>query len=164
MISGFLKKLLFARQFSMMDGKIEVLGKRHVMLPSDLLFSIQSSKEEIYTVSKKKSLENMKYLGSKLGASQESMLNNIKNIYETFGLGPLELADLKNKQKQAVVVIRGSPSASVHAKEPQCILISGILAGMFSYFFAQDIDVEEKKCSATGALFCEFNVGKRGKK
>ena len=134
------------------------------MLPSDLLFSLESNKEEIYAASKKRSFENMKYVGAKLGASQESMLKNIKNIYETFGLGPLELADLNNKQKQAVVIIRESPSAKTRAKEPQCILISGILAGMFSYFFAQDIDAEERKCSATGASFCEFNIGKREKK
>jgi len=42
MMSAFLKKLLFVRQFSIEDGKIEMLGKREIMLPSNILFWMQA--------------------------------------------------------------------------------------------------------------------------
>ena len=151
----------------MINGKIEVLGKRHIMLPSDLLFTLQQSSSDTYSFSKKRGFENMKYLGGKLGASQEGMLNNIKNIYETFGLGILELVDLKNKEKQAAVIIRDSPLAKESPRlkdKTSCLLISGILAGMFTYFFGTDVDAKEKRCFSSGATYCEFVVKKGGTK
>ena len=43
MLSSFLKKLLFARQFFMIDGKIEILGKKQVLLPASVLKELDNN-------------------------------------------------------------------------------------------------------------------------
>ena len=165
MISAFLKKLLFVRQFSIEDGKIEMLGGREVMLPSSFIFAIQDNKD-IYEISKKLTFEKIKELGDKIGSSEDGLIRNVKDIYETFGLGPLEIINLKNKEKEAIIAIKDSTIAKEYlklkkqSKGPQCVLIAGILAGMFSYLFESDVNAIESKCSCSGSPYCLFNIKK----
>ncbi len=166
MISPFLKKLLFARQFSIINGKIEVLGKKQSMLPSSLVLELQNTNLKSYEIGKKVSLEVMRDFGKKLGTAQGGMLRNIKDIYETFGLGSFEVSNLDNKNKKVVVRIRESPTALAHldknkkSANPICLLTSGLLAGMFSYLFSNQIESKEVKCLAKGDEFCEFLMSK----
>lgn len=164
MMSAFLKKLLFVRQFSMVDGKIEMLGKREIMLPSNFIFQIQLNTKNMYEISKKSSYESMKEFGDKMGNSEEGLIKNLKDIYETFGFGQFELVDLKNDKKQAIIEIKDSSIAKEYSKTkkgkgPKCDMLAGILAGMFSYVFGSDVDATETKCLSTGNPYCIFNIG-----
>ena len=167
MMSAFLKKLLFVRQFSIEDGKIEMLGKREIMLPSNILFWMQAQNKQTYELSKQMTIESVKEFGKKIGSSEEGMIKNMKEIYETFGLGPLEINDLKNEKKEATITIKDSSMAKEYmrynksaAKTGQCELIAGILAGMFSFLFNADVNARETKCLSTGSPSCIFSIGK----
>ncbi len=43
MISDFLKKLLFIKEFSISGGEINILGSKHVMLGADALLGLQET-------------------------------------------------------------------------------------------------------------------------
>lgn len=170
MISAFLKKLLFVRQFSIVDGKIEMLEKREIMLPSDLFFKIQESNDKVYEVSKKAALKSTKEFAVKIGRSEDGMMENLKNIFESFGIGPIEIPDLNNEKKEAIVIVKESLIATEYktleknSKKNSCDLIAGILAGMFSHLFDSNIDAMETKCLSTGAPYCSFKIGRNIKK
>ena len=43
MLSPFMKKLLIARQLFLVDGKVELLGVKHTLLPVNVVTSISDS-------------------------------------------------------------------------------------------------------------------------
>jgi len=165
MLSAFIKKLLFARQFLIMDGKIEVLGTPQVMLSSLALAELQIiNKKKVYSLIKDVIHKNFVSYGKKLGAKGPDMLLNLEEIYETLGLGKLEIVDLDAKKKKAIVKVHHSPVAETHiknkikSKEPVCISIAGALAGMFTFLLGKQVDCTETDCVVLGKKFCQFMV------
>jgi len=165
MLSAFLKRLLFARQFFIINGKIEVLGVKQIMFPSALFLDLQEvDSKKVYSLAKKQLRQTMGVFGKKLGASGEGLLKEVIDIYETFGLGELQVVDLDNKAKKALVRIHNSPIAEAalleksKSKTPVCVITSGTLSGMFSYLFGVDVDAEEKFCALQKKDYCEFVI------
>lgn len=110
MLTAFLKKLLFARQFSIMEGKVEILGKRQLMLPSDVVEVMGAEISAIHYESVKKAIaSDLKDYAKKLGSGEQGMLRNMADIFETFGLGHLQLIKLDNAAKSCIVRISNSP-------------------------------------------------------
>ncbi|MBW2970954.1 hypothetical protein KY320_02210 [Candidatus Woesearchaeota archaeon] len=136
MLSSFLKKLLFARQFYMVDGKIEVLGKRQVMLPSNVL-AVLGQNGLRTDIIKSVVLSDFQQYAQMVGSSEEGMFKNIHNIFETFGLGRLEIADLDNANKRCVVRVHDSPFEKAN-------LTPVVLSGMFSFLFKKDVNAVYK--------------------
>jgi predicted hydrocarbon binding protein len=164
MLSAFLKRLLFARQFFIINGKIEVLGVKQMMLSSDLLLDLQNiNQKKVYSIFKENMLDNIKFYGKKLGTAT-GMLKNIADIYEILGAGSLEIADLSESKKRGIVRVHNSPIAEAYlrknkrSKEPVCISIAGVLAGMFTFLFKKDVNCVEKVCLSQGKDFCEFVI------
>lgn len=160
MLSAFLKKLLFARQLFMTDGKIEILGKKQVMLPSDIIVALQSLDEKrYYSVVKDGIHANLTDYAKRIGATNEGMLKVTEEIFETFGLGKPEIIVLDQKKKSAVVRFHAPPIAEACAenKFKECILLPAALAGMFSFLFNKDVDCASVACNTKGAL-CEYVV------
>lgn len=165
MLSAFLKRLLFARQFFIINGKIEVLGVKQVMFPSSLVLDFQEiDSKKVYDVTKKELKNTMSTFGKKLGASGEGLLKEITDIYETLGLGELQIVDLDNKSKKALVRVHNSPIAEAalseksKSKTPVCTIIAGALSGMFSHLFGIDVDSQEKVCALQKKDYCEFVI------
>lgn len=146
MLSSFIKKLMFARQFFMIDGKIEILGKRQVMLPSEIVYELQKTAklDDIKNLVKK----NIEDYAKKLGAGEEGLLKNISDIFETYGLGKLEVMDLNNTEKKCIIRISNIP-------EGDTALLAIILSGIFGYLFKKEVKAEKTKSSAQ---FIEFVV------
>lgn len=165
MLSAFLKRLLFARQFFIINGKIEVLGVKQIMLPSTLILDLQQiDSKKAYEAAKKDLKDTMSIFGKKLGASGEGLLKEISDIYETLGLGELQIVDLDNKGKKALVRVHNSPFAEAaisqksKSKTPVCMVISGALSGMFCHLFGINVDCEEKVCTLQKRDYCEFVI------
>jgi hypothetical protein len=148
MLSSFLKKLLFARQFFMTDGKIEVLGKRQVMLPADVIDIFTKSGKADAGAIKEAVKKDMTEYAKKVGGSSEGMLNNITYIFETFGLGRLEIVDLDNKNKRCIVRIH-NPTLKGGT------VTSSMLSGTFSFLFGKEVDAEERK---SGPEMAEYTI------
>ena len=53
MLSPLLQKLLFVNQFSIANGKVEILGSRHIMLDVSSIISLQEiDKTKVYNAGK----------------------------------------------------------------------------------------------------------------
>jgi predicted hydrocarbon binding protein len=186
MISPFLQKLMFVRQFSIADGKIDLLGQNYVMLDALALYEMQKiDQTKLYEALKNSALKNMAEavesakvyknvrdvflesiakLGNKIGQSDQGTLMTLREIFNVYGLGSLEIVNLDNSKKQALLRLNGSTIAQEYKKKyskSKCtvdVVASGILAGIFSYVFKKQVDCVEKKCIAAGDGYCEFYV------
>lgn len=151
MLSPFIKKLMFARQFVMAEGRIEVLGRRQVMLPFELLSDLQSIDEgKTYSIVRNDIHSTMDAFAKKIGSSATGMFKNIEEIFECFGLGKPEIIVLDQNKKLAVVRFHDNPVQSCSVA-----VVPGALAGMFSFLFGKQVDCTYKKCSTGG---CEFRI------
>lgn len=158
MISSFLKKLLFARQFFIIDGKIEVLGKKQVMLPSDVICELQKiNSRQAYNTVKKTMTNDLKDYAKKLGSGEEGMLKNVESIFETFGLGKLQIVDLDNKNKRCAMRLHG-PSLVMPNNLDEFGITPAILAGIFSFLFDKDVDAKQTKPYGKGFDYCEYTI------
>ncbi len=159
MLSPFLKKLLFARQFFIVDGKIEILGKKQVMLPSDFILELQRLEPELaYNTVKKVMMNDIKDYATKLGANGESMIKNIDDLFETFGLGKLEIINLDNKKKTCIVRVHNSPIMTNKKGESNFEITNSIIAGMFSFLFSKEVDTKQIKRAGRDFDYCEYIV------
>jgi len=159
MISPFLKKLLFARQFSIMDGNIEILGKKQVLLPGDVIYLLEKNNPKfVYTLVKNAIKNDIRDYSRKLGSSDEGMLNILHDIYETFGLGNLQIIDLDNKKRRCILRVHNSPLMEIRNGKNSVLLTPAILSGMFSFLFGKDVDAKKIKSRLTGLDYYEYIV------
>ena len=154
MLSPFIKRLMFARQFVMNDGKIEVLGKRQIMLPFELLADLQSINEgRAYTIIKTDMHATMASFAQKIGSNATGMFKNIEEIFECFGLGKPEIVVLDRNKKSATIRFHDAPIQPVSQA-----IIPGALAGMFSFLFDKKVECTYNSCPVKGSTFCEFRI------
>ena len=138
MLSPFLKKLMFARQFDMDQGSIEVLGQREIMLPAEIVGELQRiDTKKSYQILKSGVQRAMEADAKRIGLEGEGVLKIAQEIFCTYGLGKPEIVNLDNKTKRCVVRVH-APSDSAKP------MLAAALAGMFSVIFNKDIN-----CSAT---------------
>lgn len=185
-LSPMLQKLLFVNQFSIANGKVEILGNRYILLDASNLLVLQEidktkmyramkngAKKDIkglvehaavYKGLKDQSLKNIAELSKKIGQTDEGTIKTLQSIFETYGLGQIEISDLNNEKKTAMVKLKNSTIAQEHKKKNKnkacvCTLTAGILAGIFGFIFNKDVDCTEKNCLAKGDEYCFFEVG-----
>ena len=151
MLSPFIKKLMFARQFMIADGRIEVLGKRQVMLPFELLSDLQAIDQgKMYKIVKNDIHSTMDSFAKKIGASPMGMFKSLEEIFECFGLGKPEVIVLDQNKKAAVVRFHDTP-----LRNCSTAVVPGALAGMFSFLFNKQVECIYNKGSAG---VCEFRI------
>jgi len=131
MLSPFLKKLIFVRQFFITDGKIEILGEKQVMLPFSAISQLQN--ENTFTIMNTEMRKVMEYYAKKIGADSGGMIKSVQDIYETMGLGKMQILKLDNNKKEIIIRL-------MSIKEANSVLISGILCGLFSFVFNKDLN------------------------
>lgn len=165
MFDPFVKKLLFARQFNIEDGKIDFLGDRELLLPIGFVSDFQDFNEnKTYELAKKSSREEMERMAAKLGVKGPVLVQNMTKIYEAFGLGKLEIKDFDPKKGRAIINITDSPVATDYlrknkpAKRETCNFIAGMLAGTASCIFGKNMEAREVKCIAKGDTVCQFII------
>ena len=159
MLSSFLKKLLFARQFFMIDGRIEVLGKKQVMLPSDVVSALDAlNTKEVYADVKNAVKKDVEDYAKKLGSGEEGILKNIDDIFGTFGLAKMELVDINFKKKTCILRLHSSPLKKISRGASEFSITNAILSGVFSFLFKNDIDVVQVNVNAKGNDYEEYVV------
>ncbi|MEM4625355.1 MAG: 4-vinyl reductase [Candidatus Pacearchaeota archaeon] len=185
MLSPFLQKLLFVKQFKINEGEINLLGNRLVMLnASNILVLQEIDKTKMYSVSKSTGESNIKTiiehaqvyrglkdqtireiieLSKRINHSEEGAIKTLQEIFNIYGLGKMIITNLDNKNKEAQTIIQNSSLALEQLKKGKskkevCIVTSGILAGTFTYLFNKNVDCIEIKCLAKGDEDCEFFI------
>ncbi len=185
-ISAFLQKLMFVRQFSIDKGKVDILGQNYVLFDALALFEIQKiDSTKLYSVMKNSSfkniseaveyakvytnvkdvfLSNIAKLSNKIGSTDQGTLMTLKELFNVYGLGDMEIVKLENDKKQALIKISNSTIASEYSKKysksktPVDLIAAAILAGIFSYVFKKQVDCVEDKCIAKGDSYCQFSI------
>lgn len=158
MLSSFVKKLMFARQFDMAEGRISVLGVNQVMLPADLLqYLAEHDPKAFYSFVKQSVKKDITAYAKKIGSDAAGIMNSIGEIFEMFGVGMLHIESIDAKKASASLRVDKSPFAEKSSK-PHCLLTAGVLAGMFSFGMEKDVDCKEVKCIAAGASYCQFTL------
>ena len=169
----------------MNDGKIDILGNRHIMLSDSSLLELQDIDEtKFYDLLKGETLKQMQdfvehakvyshlkdtvagdieKLSRKLGA-REGIVKTLQEIFDLYGLGLIDIISLSNDKKQAVVRVKDSTIAKAYlrrkrkSKKPVCVITAAVLAGIFSYLFKKKVDAGENRCQAQGYSACEFVI------
>jgi predicted hydrocarbon binding protein len=161
MVSNFLKKLMFARQFVMDEGKIEVLGCDNVMLSSQFFLELQQlDSARIYEFAKDSTDNLMKSYFKKIGSDQTRSNETVEGIFNNFGLGEMEVVEVRDEK--SVINVHNSTIAEESKKsnglsnECVCNLTSGVLAGMFSFLLKRNVEAREVACIAKGDQACKF--------
>ncbi len=184
-LSSLLQKLLFINKFNIINGKVELLGTRYIMLDSSYLLTLQEidksktydmakdgSKEnlkklvthaEVYKNIKNQSLQKIAELSKKIGQTDEGVIKTLQSIFELYGLGKLTVLKLENESKKALLKLEDSTIAVAQLKKEKtsqqiCSFTAGVLAGIFSYIFKKNVNCIENKCLAKGDAYCEFKV------
>ena len=185
MLDSFLQKLLYLNKFQMANGKIELFGSRYIMLDANNLLGLQkidktkiyknakTSAEEdvkevlehakVYHLLKESMHECTKEVHGHLSNNNEGIVNTLRIMFNLYGLGNLKIIHLNNEDKTAILRIVDSTIGLAQLKKAktktcECVLTSGILAGIFSYIFCKNIECIEKKCIARGDKYCEFVI------
>lgn len=158
MISPFLKKLLFARQFSMIDGKIDILGKNQVLLPADTIFELgKINPNAAYKSIKNTMHKDMVDYARKLGSTDEGMLKVVSELFESLGLGSMEILDIDNKKRRCLIRVH-NPTFLSNADDEGAVITPAILSGMFSFFFNRDVDAKKSILKLKGMNYYEYVI------
>ena len=158
MLSPFLKKLMFARQFFNINGKLEILGERNVILEPDLLLMLG---KDGYEFGKKAAKSFFTKYAKKIDLIQNNYAN-LMNLLEILGLGSIKI--MKATQNSATVVVKDSVEAERYiksngrSKSPVCDFTAGFLAGTFSFISKKNTDARETACNAKGDASCVFEI------
>ena len=160
MLSSFLKKLLFARQFFMADGRIEILGKKQIMLPSDVISVLENiNHETAYNYVKNAIKKDIEDYAKKLGSREEGVLKNIGDIFGTFGLGRLEIVNLDNKKKSCIVKVHNSPLTELkNGKSDSFKMTPAVISGVFSFLFNKEVDTKQTSAQYGNFGYCVYVV------
>jgi len=163
MISEFLKRLIFARQFDMNDGKIEILGLGQMMFPINVLKSMNLiERDMMYDVFRKGIKEDFIQYTYNMGLSRSSITEHLIDIFGMMGLGQLSIVDIDNDNKKAILKVNNPKFKDEFTSENKICdtITAGTLAGMFSFIFEDDMQCKEIQCIAFGYECCEFVVKK----
>ena len=136
MLSPFLKKLLFVRQFIMTDGKIEVLGQQQVMLPLTALASMQN--DQTFDLISREMKKSMEAYGKKMGGSANGMVKTVQDIYETTGLGKMEILKLDTAGKKVILRMQ-------NIRFERTDVVEGVVCGLFTYLLSKELTRKDIK-------------------
>ncbi|MBU0636220.1 4-vinyl reductase [Candidatus Micrarchaeota archaeon] len=96
-----------------------------------------------------------------LGPPLEKAVLFLEEFFTASGWGLVRRVDLDAHKSRAIIVVEDNPvarSLQGKAKKPVDHLVRGVLAGVFSHLFKDDVDCVEHSCMALGAGRCEFII------
>jgi predicted hydrocarbon binding protein len=159
MLSEFLKRLMFGRQFSMDEGKIKIMGSRHLMFPSRVMAAFgQMDRKGTYLAAKEGIIEELNKSPSIIGIKNLHPEYSIVNFFDIMGIGSLSIVDLDTEGKKAVVRVYDREFSYTEADKFCDSFTAGVIAGIFSYIMSDSVDCKETACIAFGSEFCEFEI------
>jgi predicted hydrocarbon binding protein len=162
MLSEFLKRLMFGRQFSMDEGKIKVIGSRHIMYPLHVMKRISKmDRDGIYLAVKKGMIEELNKNPGIIGIKNLHPEYSIVNFFETIGVGTMSIVSFDIEKKEAVVRVYDHDFKQLYSGDKICdSFTAGIIAGMFSFLMSDLVECKEMICSESGSEFCQFEIKK----
>lgn len=142
----------------MMDGKIEILGKKQILLPYDVVREMEKTNHKlIYESVKSVMRRDIDDYAKKLGSSGEGMLNILEDIFDICGLGDMQIVDIDYKKRTCVIRVHKSSVIGTKNGKNGFIVTPAILSGMFSFLFGKDVDAKKITPRMRGN-YCEYVI------
>lgn len=170
MLNKFYDKFIFTNNLKFKNYNFYLVNLPFAILPIEILNALNliddpKSCKAIYSAIKKSTLNGFITNISKKFAFDDSKLIDFVELYlSASGFGKFTNIDINASEKKAIVSLQFNPlaeSIKFKTKKASDHVIRGILAGIFSYAFKEDIDCIETKCSAVNANECVFILQKK---
>lgn len=166
MLNRFYDKYIFTNTLKYTHNNFSLVNIPFLMIPIDILMILVATQDnekqkEIYNSFKESTIKNFMPKFKELGIEESKKLDFVKNFFIGSGWGFIQIIDLDNAGKKAIVTIDNSPFVeNLKGKTKIAIdsILRGILAGLFSHIFNEDIDCVEVECVALGAKNCKFII------
>ncbi len=167
---GVVKKLLFARQLQLEEGRFDLLGIKMLLMPAEILVNMQTeltnilgyekAKKIIYNSIKQASIKYNRMISEKYGFQFLKFKEWQENLIELAGWGKLEIPKADWKTGKAMIIVRNSVVAEIvgHSKKPVDHILAGFFAGGISANFKKNVEAKEIECVACGNRFCKFII------
>ena len=156
------KKLLIARQLSLDDGEVVVLGDRALLVPFDIISGLEdiAPPDKIYGLGKKAGNEIAAHL-KKMGLKSTKLGTFGHDLLSMSGWGKFNL--LKMDKDSVVVHVENSITSKSFLcegkKEKRCYFLAGLLSALWEISLdAKQFLANETKCMCSGSAVCEFII------
>ncbi|MFA5931360.1 MAG: 4-vinyl reductase [archaeon] len=167
MLNNFFDKFIFTSTLKYTHNNFYLVDIPFVIAPIDSLTGIAGVQDteflkKIYLTTKKSTQENlMKEFGANFGVEKKKELELIETFFTASGWGHIQSIDVQSEAKRAILVVDSSPFATALKSKTQLpadTFLRGVLAGVFSKIFEEDIDCVETECAAISGERCKFIV------
>lgn len=167
MLNNFFDKFIFTSTLKYTHNNFYLMNIPFLITPTETIASICEVQDiefhkKIYESIKKNTIDNlMKEFGLNLGTDKKKQLDFLQNFFTASGWGQIQIIDLQSEGKKAIIILENSPfSAKLKGKTqlPADVFLRGILAGIFSKIFEDNIDCVESECVALNNERCKFII------
>ena len=164
MLNQFFDKYIFTNTLKYTHNNFYLVNVPFVISPVDIFLSILKSSDlefhkKIYLAIKEDTKSSFMKRFSALGITENKELDFVRAFFIASGWGALQIVDHDIKSKRAIVVLDNSPFATALIGKTDVVVdtfLKGVLAGLFSEIYKDDIDCVEVECVALGAKSCKF--------
>jgi predicted hydrocarbon binding protein len=167
MLNSFFDKFIFTSTLKYTHNNFHLVDIPFLIAPVEMLVGISGAQDtnfhkKIYSEVKKSTQENlMKDFGATLGIDPKKELDFVETFFIASGWGLIQNIDVKHESKRAIIVLDNSPFAEqLKGKTQVCAdtFLRGVLAGIFSKVFNEDVDCVEAECAALSGERCKFII------
>jgi predicted hydrocarbon binding protein len=167
MLNSFFDKFIFTSTLKYTHNNFYLVNIPFLIAPVDSLCAIASVQDaefqkRIYLSLKKGTVDKIvAEFGSNFGLEKGKELALIEEFFTASGWGKIESIDLQMEGKKAIIILENSPFVlALRGKTsiPADVFLRGMLAGLFSKIFNEDIDCVEVDCAALSGDKCKFII------
>ena len=164
MLNQFFDKYIFTNTLKYTHNNFYLVNVPFVISPVDIFLSLLKSDDlelhkKIYLAVKEDTKSSFMKRFSALGITENKELDFVRAFFIASGWGSMQVIDHDKETKRAIVVLDNSPFATALVGKADVAVdtfLKGVLAGLFSEIYKEDIDCVEVECVALGAKSCKF--------
>jgi len=162
-------KMLASGQIKSEDGIFTIGGRRQLIvnfetfrvMMDEMSNQLGGNVKAVYRIGKAGG-KAFGEIGEQFVIDKETFLSEILELTSFSGWGNFTVEDFDEVNGRAIIKCENSVFADRQGTEPACHVTRGLVAGVCSYLFKQDVDAIETTCAAKGDQFCTFKIMKLG--
>ena len=151
------------------QGSITFKGVRYMLIRPDTVVEFQKAVEKVLGEPTAEMMMAGGYAGGSRSSqrykeefrySDQEIVAFMCNMGREIGWGDFQVEEFDPESKRLIVLVRNSAFAEAYgpAEEGVCHMIRGVLAGMASGIFGNEVRSEETHCRAKGDGLCRFVI------
>lgn len=167
MLNQFFDKFIFTSSIKYTHNNFYVVNIPFFIAPIEVLTGMAEVQDtefqkKIYALVKKSVRERLlPQFSFNFGLEKKKELEIVREFFTASGWGNIQIIDLEMDAKRAIIIIENSPFVNALKGKtalPADTFTRGVLAGMFSKAFEEDIDCVESECAAQNSERCKFII------